>query len=321
MKHRRCILQLAVLLLTLFFYLSAGYCDNPFTVFTIYFKPTDAPALAKERDNISKFVTEAQQKYTEELSRHGFGEKTFRLQSDEKGSIIIHTVRGTHNATHYVQDTWKKVLADLPDRFNPNTSPWEKQDAIRLVIIGGIKFVNGNKWGIGFPRHSNRYGGSCYIAGGSNAFNANLIFHELGHCFGLYHKPEGKPFELAHYEARWLSKHYHFNTNVNTFTFPKIVKNKPILTHIGNNFIRFEIDAESNFGLHQAKIFRDADIVVIAYDYLNGRKKDKITLQAPKRYWHENMKLTLMDNNGNYAIHTFQLNLKTLKNIENTDKK
>ncbi|MDE0554988.1 MAG: M66 family metalloprotease [Candidatus Poribacteria bacterium] len=302
----------------LFLCVFSSYGDTPFFVQTVYFQPIDAPPLTAVRDTISKLTREAQQLYREQMAEHGFGHKTFRTENDEQGNVIIHTVSGKEKVSHYVQNTWEKVLADLPDTLNPSKPPWDKQDTIRLVIVGGVKFVDGNKWGVGFPRHSNRYGGSCYIAGGSHAFNANLIFHELGHCFGLYHKPEGKPFEIAHYEARWLSKHYHFNKRVNAFTFPQLVNNKPVLTDIGNNFVRFEIDATSDIGLHQAKIFRDNDIVTIAYDYLNGKKNDTVSLEAPKRYWEQNMKLTVMDNNGNYFIKDMQINLSAIGTLDIT---
>ena len=39
---------------------------------------------------------------------------------------------------------------------------------------------------------SNRYGGGVLIATNSGHFTEGLIFHELGHAFGLHHKPEQK---------------------------------------------------------------------------------------------------------------------------------
>ena len=238
-----------------------------------------------------------------EMDRNGFGKKTFRLERDANRDIIIHRVNGRHGWRHYTFNTWEKIQPELPDRFNPDTPPWDKQDKVRLIIVGGLEATNGVSWGAGWPYHGNRYGGGVLIATNSGHFTEGLIFHELGHAFGLYHKPEGKdPEALEHYEARWLDKHYQFNNRGNNFALPKVEWQNPKLTALNPDNIKLEVIANSDIGLHQAEVFRKDDIRVIDWDYLNGEKRGVITLEANRRNWDSEIVLKVMDINGNYVM-------------------
>ena len=279
-----------------------------FIVETIYFKPSD---IAQVRtDKIKEFVDAAQELYASEMDRNGFGKKTFRLERDANRDIIIHKVNGRHDWQYYTFNTWEKIQPELPDRFNPDTPPWDKQDRVRLIIVGGLEATNGVSWGAGWPYHSNRYGGGVLIATNSGHFTAGLIFHELGHAFGLYHKPEGKdPEALEHYEARWLDKHYQFNNRTNNFILPKVEWQNPKLTALKPDNIKLEVIASSDIGLHQAEVYRQHDIRVIDWDYLNGEKRDVITLEANRRNWDSNIVLKVMDTGGNYVMIDMTLDL------------
>ena len=235
--------------------------------------------------------------------RNGFGKKTFRLERDANRDIIIHRVNGRHGWQHYTFNTWEKIQPELPDRFNPDTPPWDKQDRVRLIIVGGLEATNGVSWGTGWPYHSNRYGGGVLIATNSGHFTEGLIFHELGHAFGLHHKPEGKdPEALEHYEARWLDKHYQFNNRTNNFNLLKVEWRNPKLTALKSDNIKLEVTANSDIGLHQAEIFRQDDIRVIDWAYLNGEKRSVITLEANRRNWDSKIVLKVMDTVGNYVM-------------------
>lgn len=308
------------ILVFLFLFICANILSAEFVVQTIYFQPTDAPDIDKIREKIQDIMKETQDLYKSEMNRHGFGNKTFRLQ-ERDNKVIVHHVNGNNASHHYENNSWNRILADLPNKFNTNTEPWNKQDSIMVIIVGGIRHIDGWAWGVGWPRHSNRYGGTCINAEGSGHFNAHLIFHEIGHCFGLYHKEpnihaDGK---LEHYEARWLDKHYHFNNITNNFTFPKTLKDNPIMTNMENSIIRFELDVTSNIGLHQAQIFRKSDIIVIDWDYLNGNNRDTATFEVSREKWDTTVVLQIMDTRGNYHMKDINISLPEKMDNKNPD--
>ncbi len=278
-----------------------AYSQEHFIVQTIYFKPANAAPLHDTKKKIADVVDATQRLYADEMQRNGFGNKTFRIERDKDNQVIVHLVNGKHDSWDYVDNTYNKIKTELPNRFNPDTAPWGKQDSIRLIIVGGVNYVGGNRWGLGWPHHSNRYGGGAVVAGSSPHFNKELVFHELGHCFALYHK-EHSDHLLDHYEARWLSKHYHFNNNANNFTYPEPVHKNPTLTAIGNNIIRFELPVMSNIGLHQAMIFNTENIMVLGYDYLNGKAQDVVSFDVARHKWGHTATLQIMDTRGNHHM-------------------
>lgn len=307
-----------VVIATLMCLISCMETDARFIVETIYFKPSDTDNHSM--DKIQEVVEGAQVLYEMEMDRNGFGKKTFRLERDANRDVIIHSVNGRHGWQHYTFNTWEKIHPELPDRFNPDTPPWDKQDRVRLIIVGGLEAINGRSWGVGWPRHSSRYGGSLLAAANSGHLNVSVIAHELGHCFGLYHKPAGSdpdPPSLEHYEARWLDKHYHFNNRENDFTFPQLIGN-PKLEAVGENEIKFTLSAGGNHGLHQCMVFRNADILVVGWDYLNGRNMDTIEFRAPRSKWGSPITVELMDIRGNYTMKKFDVSLPD-RIAENSD--
>lgn len=303
MKHRK---QLVAVFLLLLF---ASISSAEFIVQTIYFQPTNAPAFVDAKAQIADLMHETQEQYANEMERHGFGRKTFRTERDATNQVIVHHVIAKHNTFHYVHDTWDKVAPELPDKFDTSTPPWSKQDSVRVIIIGGITSVNSIRWGIGWPRHSNRYGGTTFMIGKGHNFTMGLIFHEIGHCFGLYHREGAKDGELSLYEARWLDKHYHFNNNNNNFTYPKRRDQNPSITNIGGDFVNFEMGVRSEIGLHQAQIFRKTDIIVLAWDYLNGEREHIISFEVERHRWSPVVVLQIMDTRGNYRMVDIDVNL------------
>ena len=286
-----------------------------FVVKTIFFKPTDAAVISDAK--IAGLLRGVQQLYADEMQRQGFGRKTFRLE-EVNGNVSVHRVNGRRTWNQYLNNTWENVLAELPDRFNPNTEPWEKQDDIHIIIVGGIDCVDGRKtdgwcsWGAGWPHHSNRYGGNMLVAANSGHLNISVIAHELGHCFGLYHKPEGTdpdPPSLEHYEARWLDRHYHFNNRANNFTFPRTI-GSPTLTAVPEmDRINFQLQVSSDIGLHQAVVIRDPGVLVVGWDYMEGENHGTIEFQAVRWKWRSKVTVMIMDTLGNYHMKDFHVTL------------
>ena len=292
-----------------------------FVVKTIFFKPTDAAVISDAK--IAGLVRGVQRLYADEMERQGFGGKTFRLE-EVNSDVRVHRVNGRRTWNQYLNNTWENVLAELPDRFNPNTEPWDKQDDIHIIIVGGINLVDSSGWGAGWPHHSNRYGGNMVVAANSGHLNISLIAHELGHCFGLYHKPEGTdpdPPSLEHYEARWLDRHYHFNNRTNNFTFPRTISS-PTLTAVPKmDRIHFQLKVSSDIGLHQAVVIRDPGVLVVGWDYMEGENHGTLEFQAVRWKWRSKVTVMIMDTLGNYHMKDFHVTLPEREAVVATNNK
>ena len=174
----------------LFFVLSlCGITHSKFDVHVVYFKPTDAPDIDKARHD--KLLKDIQKYLQSEMTRHGFTDKTFPLELDAQGKVVIHVVNGKHNTAHYDWgDEFAQVEPELPFAFNNELNP-ESRDNIQLVIMGGISlngdWNGGPDWG--FTWHGGRWGGVAFVTMDRiNDFPNHylgVVAHELGHAFGL----------------------------------------------------------------------------------------------------------------------------------------
>ena len=291
-------------------FLACMFCAQAeFITKVVYFKPTNVKVDLTAK--IQKIVEDTQELYADEMERNGFERKTFRVET-RLGKPRVHIVNGKRNAAHYIHNTFEKVRPELPNFLNQDTEPWDKQDMIVVIVVGGIACLDAADgwcgWGTGFPFHSLRYGGGVVIAANSGHFTKEVLFHEMGHAFGLYHKPAGaEDGVLALYETRWLDKHYQFNRRGNDFTLPQFVGVHK-MTALEDDKVRFEVDATSNHGLHQA-IIVGADILVVASDFMEGKNRDTITFEFDRHLAANNMFVELMDARGNYVSRDFAIRL------------
>ena len=74
----------------------------PRTVRLIYFLPGDRPYRPGVVDSIKTAIRQVQSFYARQLRSHGYGDRTFRIETDARGEPLVHRVDGRHPDSHYV---------------------------------------------------------------------------------------------------------------------------------------------------------------------------------------------------------------------------
>ncbi len=190
MKHFRLLLTFLILILISVSSLSS---IAKFDVHVIYFKPTDAPDIDHEYHD--KIMKDIQKYYQSEMTRHGFTDKTFPLETDKDNNLIIHTINAKHNGDHYFRsdmfDMFKELIEpEFPFKFN-NLQNWNSRDNVHLIVVGGVRMDRNllGTQGMGFTWLAGKWGGNAtvnmnYIKEFPNHY-LGLVAHELGHAFAL----------------------------------------------------------------------------------------------------------------------------------------
>ena len=291
-------------LLCLIFCALASTADaQQFIVRTVYFQPTDAPEPSNSQ--IVRLLIESQDFYRDEMDRHGYGTKTFKLETTPDGYVGFHHIRGKHKSDYYHTDTFNRVKPELPSYLAHHPAT---QDNALVLIVGGLDTLDNGVGGIAYAWQfaGNRTGGIALISGNDLFFR--LIAHEIGHTFGLHHTDvEGAMMGawadfLLDYEARWLDRHHFFNdTHIRT-DIPRFIEIKPPQA-IGQDVVRFNIVAESKSGLYQAQMMRVRDRIIIGTAEAEGEKAT-ISIDVEREYIvnYDDAIVQIMDIHGNQWI-------------------
>ena len=282
----------------------------PFVVQVVYFKPTNAPPAP---NTIAEVMADVQTLYRNEMERNGYGAKTFRLETDNAGKVIVHTINGRQNTARYQATTYTSIEAELPNRFL-------NQNNITVIIAGGLRLIDNRVWGVGFPIYGWACGGKAVIAAENPNFGVPLIAHELGHAFGLYHNIIGDAsimgrgrgaaqdvIEFNDYETRWLDKQHYFNEVHEIAHIPEVV-NVHRFREVQQDIIRFRFDIESLGELHQAQVYRVSDVAIVGWVRLTGNHDTaEFLVRRDKLANQKQIGVQMIDTLGNHNIEHVRL--------------
>lgn len=294
-----------------------SYCN---TVRTIYFSPADVPVptdefVSKMRD----VMVSVQRFYSDEMEKHGYGSKTFKLETDNNGRVAVHSVVGKRNLQAY-SDLYlveQELPPDLQDTF-------KVENKIRVIFLGGADQVGNGAITDTFCR-GDVCGHTVFIPASNAALLMSYTAHEIGHAFGLNHNSGGpnfvmKPtfvvinneehhlddYDLADYEARWLDKHRYFNNQHSVDSVPRIVRVHRLvpLEIERRDTILFLVDVSGDNELHQVQISRIHDGMIVGWDKICDMKDSaKIHVGRPKLLGSDKVRILVIDVMGNIKGH------------------
>ena len=225
---------------------------EPRTVRMIYFLPNDRPFRQEVVDSMKAVIRQVQTFYAEQMQAHGYGDRTFRIETDAQGEPLVHRVDGRHPDSHYLGGD---VFGEFRQRFDL------ERNIYLTVLDNSTDLIIGNAGGIG-----GRGGKSSGYALVPSSVHFETVAHELGHAFGLQHDFRDGAYimsygpgkdRLSACAAEFLSVHPYFNPEIPTKEGPPptIELISPRAYPAGSESIPIQLKVSDSKGLHQVILF------------------------------------------------------------------
>ena len=192
--------------------LNAG---EPRTVRMIYFLSDPQRFRQEVVDKMKTTVREVQRIYADQIRAHGFGETTFRYETDAQGEPMVHVVYGTGGNYHYAD-----ALGRIQGEYG-----YDLRSNIYFIVLGNEEDIQlRNVLGLGLQ--TSRNSGWAML---TQYFDPNFVTraaHELGHAFGLWHNFNDGAYIMSYgpgqgsfseLSAGHLAVHPHFNSESSTY--------------------------------------------------------------------------------------------------------
>ncbi len=307
----------------------------------IYLLPKDKEPRLSTAKKLDRSIKKIQQFYADQMEHHGFGRKTFRVETDEKGRAKIHFVK-EGQIIHYdmSNDIWLAVTdsesiswsEQIIHAGHNQTFPYSSDHSHRLdnISIDSIKgafhgklvylYFNGSNWKVTAYQLREAFG-LHYVHLVYNPNALKRLFSRINNMM-----PWGKNIaKLSKCEAEWLDKSRFFNPNQPFVDKPpRINLNVFPVDAIGSRRFQFEVADED--GMHQAQLFVSKRIkdqfMITSKEFhegchiLNGKKKAVVEFEITDTAVKE-VRLQMIDLLGNTASRRFRIKDKTPESPEN----
>lgn len=297
--------------------------DSPeYVVRTIYVVPNDRepdPDIDTKLDGLMK---KSQKFFADLMEFHGFSRKTFRLETDATGNVIVHHVTGKFSDAYYRQPSVGSsvVWDEIEEQFDMSKNIYviALDLSVNHIIVRGYGAVAGLGGG-------NSHNGKVLVPVG----NPNAVNHELGHAFGLAHDVRVEanwwtaesidPMITSFCAAEWLDVNRYFNPIQEVSEAEDKGAHVQILTlslvSSSPHTIRLQFEITDPDGLHQATLSQTARTSsgVIACKKLAGKRTTVEFVTTELTVLDTGVYLRLIDVHGNItAYHSFPIDITDL---------
>ena len=184
---------------------------EPRTVRLFYFLPNDRTYRLAVVQRMKDEILRIQDLYGKQMEAHGYGYRTFRIETDDFGDPLVHRVDGQHPDIHYLSGTWA-LRDEIAEVFDLSGN-------IHVFVIDNstsrIDIVNA-----GEAAYWSKQSGAALVGG---EFRWSTIAHELGHAFGLDHDFRDDSYMMSYgggrnslsaCSAEFLAVHPYFDPDV-----------------------------------------------------------------------------------------------------------
>ena len=190
---------------------------EPRTVRMIYFLPKDRPYRAEVVQRMKDEIRAVQTFFAEQMEAHGYGRRTFRVETDSQGEPMVHRVDGQHPYSHYQNLPFgmlvftSAIRGEIREMFDFNSN-------IYVIVIDNGRHDIYGLGGFGSP--DTNANGDVFLP---SEFSWQNMAHELGHAFRLHHDFRDDAFimsygksanQLSSYSAMYLAVNPHFNHDI-----------------------------------------------------------------------------------------------------------
>ena len=279
----------------------------------IYFAPNDhthQPNMGTELQTLAK---QTQDFYAQQMENHGFGRKTFQLETDSNGKAVVHHLQGSRPAKDYISQNIS-IVRDLENLL-------DLIDHIYLVVLDpSLQGALGGRCGLALSYGRGVPGGAIQMSNNGrlavvyasgDCAGIGTTAHEIGHTFGLSHDYRDKNYVMNHgpetprfsyAAAEWLNVHPFFNPgqpNSENHTTIEILSPRA-------SQLRFQI-ADTD-GLHQAQLILTENVKnnvcgstesLYHFQTLNGTSS--MTLEFASTEVSTEARLRVIDRHGNIS--------------------
>ena len=226
---------------------------EPRTVRMIYFLPNNRSYNADVVQQMKDDLHTTQRFFAEQMIAHGYGKRTFRIETDAQGEPVVHRVDADRPHDHYI-DNLQLIFDEIEQRFDL------KKNIYFILIDNQTKVVDRALHGGAGVRISKEEGWALL----PTVTHWKIVAHELGHAFGLSHDFRKRAYimgygtsllgsRLSACDAEYLSVHPYFNpdTPIEEGEPPTIELLSPRAYPVGSQSVSVRLRINDSDGIHQ----------------------------------------------------------------------